>query len=611
MKNIKILVSCHKEVELFKSEIIKPIQVGCALNPTRFPGMLRDDDGENISDKNRMYCELTAQYWAWKNLDADYYGFFHYRRYLNFSEKEYPLDCWQNVIEDYLYQGVSGKYGINDDKMREIIEDNDLVISQMKDVSKMPTADASIYAQYKNGHSLHIEDLDIVCDIIREKYPEYVKDMEEYLRGNMTCLCNMYIMRRELFFEYAEWLFDILAEFEKRANMEDYSVEGLRTPGHLAERLLTLYYIHLTRTRKLKVKTLQTVVFINTDPEFFPKPAFEENNVAIVLSANDFYVPYVSVVLESLHYFANDNSNYDVIVMHRDISLKNQNVLRNQLADSGNISLRFLNIGRYSKAFEKLSLRGHFTLETYFRLIMPKILKNYDKALYMDSDLVLNADPAELFATDIDGYLLAACHDVDTAGLYNGFEPNKKKYMDNVLKIEKPYDYFQAGVILFNLEEFRKQYKVKDMLKFAASYKWELLDQDVLNYLAQGKVKYVDLAWNVMTDWADIRISQIIALAPHYMNKAYMEARKNPKIIHYAGPDKPWHQPYADMAENFWKFARKSPYYEVMIQRLCATYVPNMKDKIKNVGMPIVNAVFPYHTERREILKRYVKRIIK
>ena len=611
MKNIKILVSCHKEVELFKSDLIVPIQVGCDLNEKRFKGMLRDNDGENISIKNQMYCELTAQYWAWKNLDADYYGFLHYRRYLNFSDKKYPVDCWLNVIEDYLYKGVSKKYGINDDIMRKVIEDNDIVITEMKDVSNMLISDSSVYKQYKNGHSLNIDDLDIVCDIIKEKYPEYVEDMDSYLQGKLTCLCNMYIMRRDLFMNYAEWLFDILGEFEKRADMRDYSVEGLRTPGHLAERLLTLYYLHLKRTQSLKIKTLQTVVFINTEPEFIPIPAFDENNAAIVLAANDFYVPYVSALLESLHHFSGKIWNYDVIVMHRDISVKNQNILKKQLADRSNISLRFLNIGRYSSVFEKMSLRGHFTLETYFRLIMPKILKNYEKALYLDSDLVLNADPAELYATDVTGYLLAACHDVDTAGLYNGFEPNKKEYMDNVLKIKKPYEYFQAGVILFNLVEFRKQFTTKEMLKFAASYKWELLDQDVLNYLAQGKVKYVDLTWNVMNDWAGIRISQIIALAPHYMNKDYMRARQNPKIIHYAGPDKPWHQPYADMAEEFWIHARKSPYYEVILQRLYATYVPNVKDKIRNVGMPIVNAVFPYHTERREILKKYVKKIIK
>ena len=65
--------------------------------------MLHDDEGENISDKNPMYCELTAQYWAWKNLDADYYGFCHYRRYFNFSDTVYEEDPWGNVLDCLLY----------------------------------------------------------------------------------------------------------------------------------------------------------------------------------------------------------------------------------------------------------------------------------------------------------------------------------------------------------------------------------------------------------------------------------------------------------------------------------------------------------------------------
>ena len=84
MSNIKIYVSCHKECFVPSNKLLYPIQVGTCF-AEEIPGVLHDNTGDNISDKNKMYCELTAQYWAWKNDDADYYGFFHYRRYLNFS----------------------------------------------------------------------------------------------------------------------------------------------------------------------------------------------------------------------------------------------------------------------------------------------------------------------------------------------------------------------------------------------------------------------------------------------------------------------------------------------------------------------------------------------
>ena len=80
--DIRLFVCCHQPSSVPEHPLLYPIQVGAALADTHFPGFLHDDSGENISRKNRVYCELTAQYWAWKNVEADYYGFFHYRRYL-------------------------------------------------------------------------------------------------------------------------------------------------------------------------------------------------------------------------------------------------------------------------------------------------------------------------------------------------------------------------------------------------------------------------------------------------------------------------------------------------------------------------------------------------
>ena len=98
--NIKIFISCHKECTLLKNKYIYPIQVGSALADKRFPDMLHDDVGDNISSLNPMYCELTAQYWAWKNVDADYYGFMHYRRYFSLNSMRFPEDPFGNIVMD-------------------------------------------------------------------------------------------------------------------------------------------------------------------------------------------------------------------------------------------------------------------------------------------------------------------------------------------------------------------------------------------------------------------------------------------------------------------------------------------------------------------------------
>ena len=86
---IKIYIACHKPCHIPKNDLLFPIQVGAAISNNRLEGMLHDDEGDNISAKNKSYCELTAQYWAWKNDEADYYGFFHYRRYFSFPQPSF------------------------------------------------------------------------------------------------------------------------------------------------------------------------------------------------------------------------------------------------------------------------------------------------------------------------------------------------------------------------------------------------------------------------------------------------------------------------------------------------------------------------------------------
>lgn len=577
MSDIKILVSCHKPVKVLESAILMPIQVGCENTEKRFTGMLYDNQGMNISAKNPMYCELTAQYWAWKNLDADYYGFFHYRRYLNFSEKKYPLDCWGNVIEKNISSQMKKLYGLSDDNMERVIQDYDLIISEEKNVAKMPGKYSSVYEQYKCGNSLHIEDMEIVCQIIKEKYPEYLPTLNKYLKGSKTCLCNMYIMKKELFNEYAAWLFDILAEFEKRADMTDYSVEGLRTPGHLAERLLTLFYLHLKQTRKLKIKALQTVVILDTAADVplstiqATKPAFSQNNIAIALASNDYFVPYMTTMLQSIMEHAAVDKNYDILILTQNISKINKDRISKHFSNYRNLKIRYIDPSCLIKGYD-FFVTGHFSMETYYRLVLPELLPNYNKILYLDSDMVTCADVAELYEENVDGFLLAATHDADTAGLYNGYQTGKKKYTDEVLKLKEPYQYFQAGVLLLNLDEFRKRFTTEEILKFAVSEDWELLDQDILNKLCEGNVKYVDMAWNVMVDYGGVRKNEIIGLAPKWLNDMYVKARKEQKIIHYAGPEKPWLYPEMDQGVEFWHYARKVPFYETMLSRMMVNW---------------------------------------
>lgn len=607
--NIKILISCHKESDFISNSILMPIQVGTALSDKRLPGIQHDDEGENISEQNMKYCELTAQYWAWKNLNADYYGFFHYRRYLSFNKLKKNYDSYGNIYRKYINDEIVSELSLDEESILKTVDGADVILPERKDLRKMPIRmGRNMRDQYEADGQLRLEDLDIMIQVLHEKYPVYDTAVEKYFRGCYSYLNNMFVMKKELFFDYCEWLFGILEECDKRLDYTEFSIERYRTLGHFAERLLNIYLIPLVQDKTIRVKELQTVLFEDTTPKRDFKPAFANNNVAVALSANEKYVPYVSVLLQSIKNHVSTDKNYDFIIMTKDIKPHSQEHLKMVFKDYDNVSVRFINVSRYEDFFKNVFLHGHFVIETWFRLLMPELLRNYDKVLYLDSDMVVNADIAELYETDIDDYLLAACLDPDTAGLYNGFQPSKRVYMDNVLKMEEPYKYFQAGTILFNLKMFRENYSTKQILEFASSQKWELLDQDVLNCLAQGKVKYVDMSWNVMYDWQYIREKEIIRRAPKYMYDMYQEARKNPRIIHYAGPEKPWDDPDCDFADHFWFYAKDSIYCGYILRQLAVNILKNKnkKKKIENMQETLADSfdwILPRYTLRREKAK--------
>ena len=606
MAKVEIFVTAHKPTNYIKDDVFKPIQVGVGLGRKRIEGFLYDDSGDNISADNPRYCELTAQYWVWKNhLESDYVGFFHYRRYLAFNNKTNKVsDVWGNIVEDFFSDSIVQKYGLTKDEINNIIDGADIILPEKKDIRQMPNMGNNNREQFLGSGYLHIEDLNIMLDVIKEKYPEFMSYANQYLAGHYTYLNNMYVMRKNIFSNYCGWLFDILKECDKRINYTNYSNEAIRTIGHLAERLLNIYLLYLSDTKNYTIKELPTVYFMKTEPKEDVKPAFTNNNIPITLAANDFYVPYLATTITSIVKNASNDNNYDIIVMQRDFSDDSKRRLLNIISGKKNCSLRFIDISAYSDRFSKLFTHMHFTIETWFRLVMPEMLSAYDKVIYLDSDLVVDTDIADLYKTELSDNLLAATKDADTAGLYNGYDPDRKEYMDNILKIKNPYEYFQAGVVVFNLKQFRKDFDVSETLKYAASYEWKLLDQDVLNYLAQDKVKFIDMSWNVMTDWAGVRVKDIISRAPKELNDAYMEARKAPKIIHYAGGDKPWQKPDMDLSEYFWKYAKDSGYYEIILARMIPKKEKNIKDKIKDTSKKIL----PAGTKRGEFIRKIIAR---
>lgn len=206
---MKIYVITHKAYSMPKDRMYHPLLVGA--EGKRLQGYLRDDEGDNISSKNKNYCELTGLYWIWKNTLSDYVGVTHYRRL--FAE---------------------GKKILSEESARKILSRTDIILPKERNYYI-----ESNYSHYAHAH--HIEDLDETRRIISEKYPEYLEDFDKRMAMTRGHRFNMFVMKKTLADDYCTWLFDILFELEKRIDISDYSDYDKRVFGFISERLIDVW----------------------------------------------------------------------------------------------------------------------------------------------------------------------------------------------------------------------------------------------------------------------------------------------------------------------------------------------------------------------------------
>lgn len=248
MSQIQLFVCCHRESPVPNEPLLVPIQVGAALADRRFPGYVHDNSGENISGRNRSYCELTAHYWAWKNSTADYVGFFHYRRYL------YPELAARRPyrVETEPTEETLARLGFA--RFPALIEAYDMIVPKGEEMH------VSVREHYAAAPEHRGEDLEKLERILREKSPDYVDAMERYFSGTVHYFGNILIMRREIFDAYCAWLFPLLEEFDRETDLSGRTAQEKRVDGYLAERLLGVFY---TRYRdELKTLELPRVHFL-------------------------------------------------------------------------------------------------------------------------------------------------------------------------------------------------------------------------------------------------------------------------------------------------------------------------------------------------------------
>lgn len=226
MNKIKILVASHKPDKVYRDDVYTPIHVGRAISEYKeeMADMIGDDTGDNISTKNGTYCELTATYWAWKNLkDVEYVGLAHYRRY--FETK------------------------FTNENVDKIFESCDVVIAQPYLHDR--------YNEMKMARTLVMEDEVIFLMVFKKLYPEYEQTLIDYLYGFKDYPYNMFVMKKKTFDEYCTFLFAILSECEKLMKPMSYTSSNRRL-GYIAEYLLPVFCMH----HHLRIRTEPVVSFL-------------------------------------------------------------------------------------------------------------------------------------------------------------------------------------------------------------------------------------------------------------------------------------------------------------------------------------------------------------
>ena len=245
---IVIVVATHKEYRMPDDSMYLPLYVGAEGNKPI--GYAQDNRGDNISIKNPYFSELTGLYWAWKNLDADYIGLVHYRRHF--------------TISSIVPKEENRKFSIllSKEQAEKLLKKYDVILPK-----KRHYFIENLYSHYE--HTMYVEPLYITGEIIKEKYPAYSTEFNRLHKRTSAHMFNMMIMKKDILNDYCKWLFDILFELEKRADVSQYDSFHARFFGRISELLLDVWInTNNIKYEEVKVIDMQGINWVKKAKSF-------------------------------------------------------------------------------------------------------------------------------------------------------------------------------------------------------------------------------------------------------------------------------------------------------------------------------------------------------
>lgn len=265
------------------------------------------------------------------------------------------------------------------------------------------------------------------------------------------------------------------------------------------------------------------------------------NEIPVFFTIDNGYAPFLAAAITSAVKNSSPDRYYKAIVLHEKLTVQNREKIKKSETENFKIEFVEMNSGLESIT-DRMSNRlrcDYFTLTIYFRLFIPRMFPQYDKGIYIDSDVILNADLAELFDTDIGENYIGACNDLSVLDV-----PQLCDYMENAIGVDK-HQYINSGVLLMNLKKLRDANLDQHFLTLLNKYHFDCIapDQDYLNAICNGKIFYLDTLWDTMPNDNHPALS-------------------SPKLIHYNLFSKPWCYDDIQYEDYFWKYAADCGYIE-------------------------------------------------
>ena len=262
--------------------------------------------------------------------------------------------------------------------------------------------------------------------------------------------------------------------------------------------------------------------------------------IPVFFSTDDNYIPYLDIAIASLIANASKDYTYKIIVLNT--GLKPENIAKIKMNEQAGFEIDFVDISAHLKDIKSYFKNVyHFSVVTYYRLFIPSLFPQYEKIVYLDCDLVVLGDISELYNTNLGENIVGA-----VADQYVRCTDEFKTYVEKAIGVD-PNSYFNAGVLVINLKEFRKNQIQQKFVELVTKYNFDLLDPDqaYLNYLCRDKIHILPNGWN-----------KVPTSLP-------CEGDKN--IVHYALYKKPWQYDDVIDGEHFWHYAKKSAFYSQIL----------------------------------------------